>query len=81
MAEVIGVPAARAGRRVPAAVTSAPARGAVRAGADAAARAAVDGFMKVMGWFPKESAVKGSNRRALSSRPGRFIRPGTSLFL
>ena len=37
MADVIGVPASRAGRRARAAVMSAPARRAVRAGADAAA--------------------------------------------
>ena len=37
MADVIGVPASRAGRRARAAVMSAPARRAVRVGADAAA--------------------------------------------
>jgi hypothetical protein len=67
MADVIVVPASRAGRRVFAAVMSAHARRAVRVGADADARAAVDGSIKVMGMVPKESAVKGSNRGALSS--------------
>ena len=62
MAEVIVVPASRAGRRARAAVMSAPAR---RGG-----RGRVSGRRRIYqghGDVPKENAVKGSNRRALSS--------------